>query len=78
MVIGTTGFSEAQKSTIALAARDIAIMLAPNMSVGVNVKPDQQTIALYGIENPRTRTRICNFLQTKPEINSAEFKSRFS
>ena len=37
MVIGTTGFSEAQKSTIALAARDIAIMLAPNMSVGVNV-----------------------------------------
>jgi 4-hydroxy-tetrahydrodipicolinate reductase len=37
MVIGTTGFSEAQKEQIAEAARDIAIMLAPNMSVGVNV-----------------------------------------
>jgi 4-hydroxy-tetrahydrodipicolinate reductase len=37
MVIGTTGFSEAQKAEIAAAARDIAIMLSPNMSVGVNV-----------------------------------------
>ena len=36
-VIGTTGFSEAQKSEIAAAARDIAIVMAPNMSVGVNV-----------------------------------------
>jgi 4-hydroxy-tetrahydrodipicolinate reductase len=36
-VIGTTGFSEAQKQEIAQAARDIAIVLAPNMSVGVNV-----------------------------------------
>jgi 4-hydroxy-tetrahydrodipicolinate reductase len=36
-VIGTTGFSEAQKREIADAARDIAIMLSPNMSVGVNV-----------------------------------------
>ena len=36
-VIGTTGFSEAQKREIESAARDIAIMLAPNMSVGVNV-----------------------------------------
>ncbi|HEX2547555.1 MAG TPA: 4-hydroxy-tetrahydrodipicolinate reductase [Ramlibacter sp.] len=37
MVIGTTGFSDAQKAEIAEAARDIAIVLAPNMSVGVNV-----------------------------------------
>ena len=37
MVIGTTGFSEAQKETIADAARDIAIVMSPNMSVGVNV-----------------------------------------
>jgi 4-hydroxy-tetrahydrodipicolinate reductase len=37
MVIGTTGFSEAQKAQIAEAAKDIPIMLAPNMSVGVNV-----------------------------------------
>ena len=36
-VIGTTGFSAAQKSEIAAAARDIAIVMAPNMSVGVNV-----------------------------------------
>ena len=37
LVIGTTGFSEAQKAEIAAAARDIAIVMAPNMSVGVNV-----------------------------------------
>jgi 4-hydroxy-tetrahydrodipicolinate reductase len=37
MVIGTTGFTEAQKAEIAEAAQDIAIMMAPNMSVGVNV-----------------------------------------
>lgn len=36
-VIGTTGFTEAQKAQIAEYAKDIAIMLAPNMSVGVNV-----------------------------------------
>jgi 4-hydroxy-tetrahydrodipicolinate reductase len=37
LVIGTTGFSEAQKQQIAAAAADIAIVMAPNMSVGVNV-----------------------------------------
>jgi len=37
LVIGTTGFTEAQKAEIAEAARDIAIVMAPNMSVGVNV-----------------------------------------
>jgi 4-hydroxy-tetrahydrodipicolinate reductase len=37
MVIGTTGFSEQQKSLINEAARDIAIAMAPNFSVGVNV-----------------------------------------
>ncbi|MET0209333.1 MAG: 4-hydroxy-tetrahydrodipicolinate reductase [Variovorax sp.] len=36
-VIGTTGFSDAQKAEIAEFAKDTAIMLAPNMSVGVNV-----------------------------------------
>jgi 4-hydroxy-tetrahydrodipicolinate reductase len=36
-VIGTTGFSEAQKAEIAALGRHIAIVLAPNMSVGVNV-----------------------------------------
>jgi len=37
MVIGTTGFSDAQKALIAAHAQHIAIVLAPNMSVGVNV-----------------------------------------
>jgi len=36
-VIGTTGFSVAQKAEIAEIAQDIAIVMAPNMSVGVNV-----------------------------------------
>jgi len=37
VVIGTTGFSEEQLTRIEEAAKDIPIMLAPNMSVGVNV-----------------------------------------
>ena len=37
VVIGTTGFSDAQKADIAAFAQKTAIMLAPNMSVGVNV-----------------------------------------
>jgi 4-hydroxy-tetrahydrodipicolinate reductase len=36
-VIGTTGFSDEQKAEIAQAAKSIAIVMAPNMSVGVNV-----------------------------------------
>jgi 4-hydroxy-tetrahydrodipicolinate reductase len=36
-VIGTTGFSDAHKAAIAEHARRLAIVLAPNMSVGVNV-----------------------------------------
>ena len=36
-VIGTTGFSDAQKAEIAAHARHIAIVMAPNMSVGENV-----------------------------------------
>jgi 4-hydroxy-tetrahydrodipicolinate reductase len=36
-VIGTTGFTDNQKADIEAAAKDIAIMMAPNMSVGVNV-----------------------------------------
>ncbi len=37
MVIGTTGFDDVQKKSIADAARDIAIVMAPNMSVGTNL-----------------------------------------
>lgn len=37
LVIGTTGFSDAQKRDIAAASQRIAMVMAPNMSVGVNV-----------------------------------------
>lgn len=36
-VIGTTGFNEAQKAEIAEHGRHTGIVMAPNMSVGVNV-----------------------------------------
>ena len=37
VVIGTTGFSPQQKAQIAAYAQHLAIVFAPNMSVGVNV-----------------------------------------
>jgi 4-hydroxy-tetrahydrodipicolinate reductase len=37
MIIGTTGFTPEQKQLIQAASRDIGIVFAPNMSVGVNV-----------------------------------------
>lgn len=37
MVIGTTGFSHEQKFMIAEASKDIPIVFAPNMSVGVSL-----------------------------------------
>jgi len=37
MVIGTTGFSDAQKAELSSAAQEIGIVFAPNMSVGVNL-----------------------------------------
>ena len=37
LVIGTTGFAPGEVEEIRAAARDIAIVMAPNMSVGVNV-----------------------------------------
>ena len=36
-VVGTTGFSKAQKAEIGILAQTVAIVMAPNMSVGVNV-----------------------------------------
>ncbi|MGH7365135.1 MAG: 4-hydroxy-tetrahydrodipicolinate reductase [Candidatus Rokuibacteriota bacterium] len=36
-VIGTTGFDPAQREELAAIGRSIAILVAPNMSVGVNV-----------------------------------------
>jgi 4-hydroxy-tetrahydrodipicolinate reductase len=37
LVIGTTGFSDAQKARIAQGARRIAIVQSPNFAIGVNV-----------------------------------------
>ncbi len=37
IIIGTTGFNPQQKEHIAQIAQDIAIVMAPNMSVGVNL-----------------------------------------
>ena len=37
IVIGTTGFTPAQLGEIRAAAKQIAIVMAPNMSVGINV-----------------------------------------
>src|SRR5512134_3259529 len=37
MVVGTTGLTAEQKAALAQAARDIPIVFAPNMSVGVNL-----------------------------------------
>jgi len=37
MVIGTTGFIDAQKAEIAAHAQHMSIVMSPNMSVGVNV-----------------------------------------
>lgn len=37
MVIGTTGFNDAQRKILASASGDIAMVVAPNMSVGVNL-----------------------------------------
>ena len=37
LIIGTTGFDEEGKAALAQAAKDMALVFAPNMSVGVNL-----------------------------------------
>jgi len=37
MIIGTTGFNDEQKQQIKTAAEEIALVFAPNMSIGVNL-----------------------------------------
>ena len=44
-VIGTTGFGDAQKARIAEHAKHIAIVMAPNMSLGVNVMLELLAVA---------------------------------
>ena len=63
-VIGTTGFSPAQKAEIASHAERIAVVMAPNMSVGVNVVMKLLDVAAraldesYDIEFVETHHRL--------------------
>ncbi|MCE9660648.1 MAG: 4-hydroxy-tetrahydrodipicolinate reductase [Burkholderiales bacterium] len=63
-VIGTTGFTPAQKAEIASRAERIAIVMAPNMSVGVNVVMKLLEVAAraldesYDIEIVETHHRL--------------------
>jgi len=63
-VIGTTGFSPAQKAEIASHAERIAVVMAPNMSVGVNVVMKLLDVAAraldesYDIESVETHHRL--------------------
>jgi len=55
IVIGTTGFAPAGLAEIQAAAKDIAIVMAPNMSIGVNVmmklvEMASRTLAAYDAE----------------------------
>ena len=51
MVIGTTGFDDAQKAEIVRAAQDIPVVMAPNMSVGVNVTLKLLQMAAQALSN---------------------------
>ena len=63
-VVGTTGFSPVQKAEIAGHAEKIAIVMAPNMSVGVNVVMKLLEVAAraldqsYDIEIVETHHRL--------------------
>ena len=50
-VVGTTGFTPAQKSEIEAHAERIAIVMAPNMSVGVNVVMKLLEVAGRGLDD---------------------------
>jgi len=51
-VIGTTGLKDAQKSELAELAKKVAVVYAPNMSVGVNLlfKLTREVAAILGLE----------------------------
>jgi 4-hydroxy-tetrahydrodipicolinate reductase len=51
LVIGTTGFDEAGKARIAAAARQIPVVFAPNMSVGVNLLMKLAELAAQVLED---------------------------
>ena len=51
-VLGTTGLSDAQKAELAQLAEKVAIVFAPNMSVGVNLlfKLTQEAASVLGLD----------------------------
>ena len=51
LVIGTTGFDEAGKSRIAAASKQIPVVFAPNMSVGVNLLMKLAELAAQVLED---------------------------
>ena len=63
LVIGTTGFSEEQYARVERAARSVPVVLAPNMSVGVNLMREvvsevsRKLGAAYDIEVVETHHR---------------------
>jgi 4-hydroxy-tetrahydrodipicolinate reductase len=62
VVIGTTGFSEEQLAQVEEASKDVPIVLAPNMSVGVNllrevVRELSGKLAGYDVEVVETHHR---------------------
>ncbi|MDQ6629843.1 MAG: 4-hydroxy-tetrahydrodipicolinate reductase [Pseudomonadota bacterium] len=50
-VVGTTGFTAAERAEIAEQARRIAIVMAPNMSVGVNVVMKLLDVAAHALDS---------------------------
>lgn len=51
LVIGTTGFDDAGRARIAAAARQIPVVFAPNMSVGVNLLMKLAELAAQVLED---------------------------
>ena len=51
-VVGTTGLSDAEKAALAACAEDVAIVYAPNMSVGMNLlfKLTSEVAAILGLD----------------------------
>ncbi len=59
-VLGTTGLSDAQKAELARLAEKVAIVFAPNMSVGVNLlfKLTQEAASVLGLDYNAEITEI--------------------
>ena len=76
LVIGTTGFSEEEIENLKLASQKTAILLAPNMSVGVNVffKIVEQA-AKYLPDYNMELTEMPVFLSRRTEMRSWGSKS---